>query len=46
MVLKIEIEGAMRIKNPLNELEPPSSFVFLRLPFKHARPSELETPVI
>lgn len=32
VVLKIDIEGAMRLKNPFNELEPPNSFVLLKLP--------------
>ena len=33
IVLKIDIESAMRLKHPTNELEPPNSFVVLRLPF-------------
>ena len=34
VILKIDIESAMRLKNPFNELEPPNSFVLLRLPLK------------
>lgn len=33
---KIDIESAMRLRNPCNELEPPNSFAKLRSPFMNS----------
>ena len=39
--LKIDIESAMRLKNPFNDLEPPNTHVLLRLPFKNSSPESI-----
>ena len=46
MNFKIEIESAMRLRNPLNDLEPPNSFVHLELPFRGVAPSEINTDIL
>lgn len=43
LTIKIEIESAKRLKNPINEMEPPNSFVHLMLPFKHSSLKEIST---
>ncbi len=43
IALKIDIESAMRIKNPLNELEPPNSFVLLNVPIKGCNIEKIQT---
>lgn len=36
----------MRLKNPLNELEPPNSFVVLRSPFYMSNPALIKTNTV
>lgn len=43
VVLKIDIESAMRLKNPQNELEPPSSCVIVKLPFRNSNTEVIQT---
>lgn len=45
VTFKIDIESAMRIKNPLNSLEPPNAFVRLRVPLEGASVEEVKTQV-
>lgn len=44
--LRIDIESAMRLRNPLNELEPPNAFVQLRSPFVKSSPPVIITTTI
>jgi len=46
VVLKIDIESAMRLKNPLSDLDAPNSFVQIRLPFRGASPDSIHTSVV
>ena len=46
VVLKIDIESAIRLKNPFNELEPPNAFVLLKIPYSNSAPSEIRTQTI
>ena len=41
IVLRVDIESAMRLKNPWNELEPPTSSVQIKMPFKNCNPEGL-----
>lgn len=41
VVLKIDIESALRLKNPANENEHPSAFVQLNLPFSGCQPQRI-----
>mmetsp|Transcript_8969 Transcript_8969/g.8323 ORF Transcript_8969/g.8323 Transcript_8969/m.8323 type:complete len:111 (+) Transcript_8969:499-831(+) len=36
--LKLDIESGIRLKNPVNDLEAPNSFVYLKLPFRNCNP--------
>ncbi|CDW78943.1 c2 domain-containing protein 3 [Stylonychia lemnae] len=46
VTLKINIESAMRLKNPLSDLDAPNSQVLLRLPFRGATPEQIQTQVV
>ena len=46
VTLRIDIESAMRLKNVWNELEAPSTFVSLRMPYKGCQPNQLQTQTV
>ena len=41
VVLKIDIESALRLRNPSSDLESPNTFVALTVPFLGASPQRL-----
>jgi hypothetical protein len=43
VTLKIDIESAMRLRNINNELEAPSTFVTLNLPYRGCNPHTIQT---
>jgi hypothetical protein len=43
--MTVRIESAMRLKNPTNPMEPPSSFVRVKSPFEHTL-CNIETKVV
>lgn len=43
VVLKIDIESAMRLRNPSSDLDPPNAFVSLNLPYPGCQPQQLKT---
>jgi len=43
--LTVSIESAMRLKNPVNQLEPPNAFVRVRSPFEGSK-CNIETKVV
>jgi len=43
MLLKVDIESAIRLKNPVNELEAPNALVVMRVPFEKSIPAEICT---
>jgi len=45
MKLNIRIESAMRLRNPLNQMEPPSAFIRVNCPFEQTV-CNIETDVV
>lgn len=43
--LNVQIESAMRLRNPVNQLEPPNAFVRVRSPFDGSL-CNIETKVV
>jgi hypothetical protein len=41
VILQIDIESALRLRNPSSDLESPSTFVSLTLPFAGANPQRI-----
>lgn len=46
VILQIDIESALRLRNPSSDLESPSTFVSLTLPFAGANPQRIQTATI
>jgi C2 domain len=46
VVLRIDIESAMRLKNPWNDLDAPSTFVVLKLPYQGCQPQKIQTQTV
>ncbi len=46
VVLRIDIESALRLRNPISDLESPNTFVSLNLPYHGSSPSKLVTGVV
>ncbi len=44
--MKIDIESAMRLRNPQSDLEPPNAFVSLALPYPGCEPQQIKSQVV
>ena len=44
--MKIDIESGIRLKNPVSHIEPPTTFVILRVPFIDEKREQVKTKTV